>query len=58
MKKNKHKICQHCGGAFRHDAGEVSCLMCSRSENHKCDKCLFIEKSASRQIRKKQYKAA
>lgn len=54
--KEKNKICRHCGGPLRHDIGEVSCLMCSRSETHKCEKCLFIEKNDPHE--KKHYKAA
>lgn len=54
--KEKNKICKHCGGPLRHDIGDVSCLMCSRSETHICDKCLFGEKTMSHP--KKHYKAA
>lgn len=54
--KDQNKMCKHCGGPLRHDIGDVSCLMCSRSENHVCDKCLFVDKSAIQA--KKHYKAA
>lgn len=55
--KNQNKMCKHCGGPLRHDIGDVSCLMCSRSENHVCDKCLFADKNTATQA-KKHYKAA
>jgi len=55
-KANKKRICRHCGGPFRYDIGEVRCLMCSRSSDHRCDRCRLIGKNDSQQ--KSQYKAA
>ena len=52
--KNRRKFCRHCGGPLRYDPGEVSCLMCSRNADHICDRCLFPEKAAVREKRRKK----
>ena len=55
-KKIENKVCRHCGGPLRRDVHGVSCFMCSRGEDHKCERCIFIEKNDTRE--RKQYKAA
>jgi len=42
-KKELAPRCHHCGGLVR-SSGEISsCIMCSRTADHKCDTCAYVQ---------------
>lgn len=41
------EICKHCGGMLRKEPDGAVCVMCGRGEEHKCDMCMHIERSAA-----------
>lgn len=40
-------VCKHCGGLLRREPDGAVCVMCGRSEEHKCDMCMYVERSAA-----------
>jgi len=43
LKKDLAPRCKHCGGLVR-PSGEInSCIMCSRTADHQCDTCAYVQ---------------
>ncbi len=40
-------VCRHCGGLLRREPDGAVCVMCGRSETHKCDMCMHMERNAA-----------
>lgn len=41
------EVCRHCGGMLRREPDGAVCVMCGRSEEHKCDMCMHLERHAA-----------
>lgn len=46
-KSDSIEKCNHCGGTLaRVREGAVSCLMCGREKDHRCESCLYLKPEA------------